>query len=92
MVVLGKATPVALDLAVGGVDAVVDISASDNATIDTTDTKIQTNITSEIAELLPKGTNFASLLKVSLATRPNQSPADISRWCQRIGKYIYRRR
>ncbi|MCB1025682.1 MAG: TonB-dependent receptor [Acidobacteria bacterium] len=70
IVVLGKATPINLVLSVGTVDAVVDITAGDNANIDTTDTKIQTNITSEIAERLPKGTNFASLLKVSPATRP----------------------
>ena len=38
--------------------------------IDTTDTKVQTSITQKDAELLPKGTNFASLLKVSPATRP----------------------
>ncbi len=69
-VVLGKATPVMLQLQVGGVDAVVDVSAGDNVTIDTTDTKIQTNITAELADRLPKGTGFASLLKVSPATRP----------------------
>ncbi len=69
-VVLGRSTPVDLDLSVGGVDAVVDVTAGDNATISVTDSRIQTNITSETAELLPKGTNFASLLKVSPSTRP----------------------
>jgi len=69
-VVLGRATSVNLDLSIGGVDAIVDVTAGDNATIDTTETRIQTNITAETAELLPKGTNFASLLKVSPSTRP----------------------
>ncbi len=70
IVVLGKATAVNLDLSLTGVDAVVDVIAGDNATIDTTESKIQTNITAETAELLPKGQSFGSLLKVSPSTRP----------------------
>ena len=42
----------------------------DAITIDPTDNKIQSNITAQVAELLPKGTNSTSLLKVSPATRP----------------------
>ncbi len=68
-VVLGKITPVTLEVGVTGVGAVVDITAGE-APIDTTDTKIQTNISAKDAELLPKGTNFSSLLKISPATRP----------------------
>lgn len=68
-VVLGKATPVNIELGVAGVGATVDITAGESP-IDPTDTKIQTNITAQDAELLPKGTNFASLLKISPATRP----------------------
>lgn len=67
-VVLGKATPVTIELG-GQVGAVVDVT-TDAGTIDVTDSKIQTNITSQTAELLPKGTNFTSLLKISPATRP----------------------
>ncbi|HKP67689.1 MAG TPA: TonB-dependent receptor [Pyrinomonadaceae bacterium] len=68
-VVLGKATPITVDLSTQ-VGAVVDVTANDISAIDTTDSKIQTNITAQTAELLPKGTNFASVLKVSPATRP----------------------
>lgn len=68
-VVLGKITPVTLDLTLAGATAVVDVAANE-APIDTTDSKIQTNITAKTAELLPKGVGFASLLKVSPATRP----------------------
>ena len=68
-VVLGKVTPVTVQLAAVGVTAEV-VVTSDAAPIDTTDTKIQTNITSEVAELLPKGVSFSSLLAVSPATRP----------------------
>jgi hypothetical protein len=67
-VVLGKATPVTIEVG-AQVGAVVDVSTNE-APIDTTDTKIQTNISAQDAELLPKGTNFASLLKISPATRP----------------------
>jgi hypothetical protein len=71
-VVLGKATPVNVDLGVGQQTATVDINTDDVSPIDTTDTKIQTNVTAQTAELLPKGTNFTSVLKVSPATRPEQ--------------------
>src|SRR5207253_11263419 len=68
-VVLGKTTPVNIALSVAGSTATVNVSASE-VTIDPTDNKIQTNITAQVAELLPKGTNFASLLKVAPSTRP----------------------
>lgn len=38
-------------------------------TIDTSDSKVQTNITAKLIEQLPKGTRFTSLLQVSPATR-----------------------
>ena len=68
-VVLGKSTPLVIELGVSGASAVVDVSSGGDVAIDTTDTKIQTNISQKDAELLPKGTNFSSLLKVSPATR-----------------------
>jgi hypothetical protein len=69
-VVLGKNTPVTVDLRAGGATATVDVTGDSESPIDTTDTKVQTSISQKDAELLPKGTNFASLLKVSPATRP----------------------
>jgi hypothetical protein len=69
-VVLGKTTPVAVSLQAGGVSTTVDVSATNELTIDPTDNKIQTNITARTAELLPKGTNFNSLLKIAPSTRP----------------------
>lgn len=65
---LGKTTPVAVKLAAGGATAVVDVSA-DALAIDPTGNKIQTNISQRTAELLPKGTNFTSLLNISPAVR-----------------------
>ncbi|MCD9185758.1 MAG: TonB-dependent receptor [Pyrinomonadaceae bacterium] len=68
---LGKATPVSIELTVGTGTTVVNVNDSANIIpLDTTETKIQTNISAQTAELLPKGTNFASVLKVSPATRP----------------------
>jgi hypothetical protein len=68
-VVLGKSTPVTLELTAAGATATVDVVATNESGIDPTDTKVQTSISQKEAELLPKGTNFASLLQVSPATR-----------------------
>lgn len=38
--------------------------------VDTSDSKVQTNITSQLIDELPKGTSFASVLRASPATRP----------------------
>jgi len=67
-VVLGKRTPVNIALTAGTQNVVVDVTA-DALAIDSTDSKIQTNITARTAELLPKGTNFTSLLTIAPAVR-----------------------
>jgi hypothetical protein len=67
-VILGKTTPVTITLQTGGVQASVTVTSEVGA-IDPTDNKIQTNITAQIADLLPKGTNFTSLLQVAPAVR-----------------------
>jgi hypothetical protein len=68
-VVLGKTTPVNITLKAGNIEEQVTVT-SDTVTIDPTDNKIQTNITSQIAELLPKTGGFSSLLKIAPSTRP----------------------
>ncbi|HKP69327.1 MAG TPA: carboxypeptidase regulatory-like domain-containing protein [Pyrinomonadaceae bacterium] len=68
-VVLGKPTPINLDLGISTTTQ-VEVAASEVLPVDTTDSKIQTNISAQAAELLPKGVNFSSILKVSPATRP----------------------
>ncbi|MBS1793582.1 MAG: TonB-dependent receptor [Acidobacteria bacterium] len=69
-VILGKTTPVNISLGAAGQNVTVDVSANDAAVaIDPTDNKIQTNITAQQAELLPKGTNVTSLLTVAPAVR-----------------------
>jgi len=67
-VVLGKPTAVEFSLQPQGATGTVVVSATDNP-IAMTDNKIQTNITAQVAELLPKGTNFTSLLTVAPAVR-----------------------
>jgi outer membrane receptor protein involved in Fe transport len=66
---LGKTTPVNIEMTTS-VGATVDVNASDVATIDVTSTKIETTISSKTAELLPKGVNFSTILKLDPATRP----------------------
>ena len=68
-VVLGKTTPLTVGLALAGQTATVTVTGVESA-IDPTDNKIQTNITAQTAELLPKGGGFSSLLKIAPSTRP----------------------
>jgi hypothetical protein len=68
-VVTGRSTQVDLNLTVGGVANVVDVVADDVVAIDPTSNKVQTNITSQAIDLLPKGTNFTSLLQTAPAVR-----------------------
>jgi len=67
-VVLGKPTAVDFTLQPEGATGTVVVSATDTP-IAMTDNKIQTNITAQVADLLPKGTNFTSLLTVAPAVR-----------------------
>ena len=48
----------------------VNINGGDVNPIDTTSSTVETSISSQTAELLPKGLNFSSILKVTAATRP----------------------
>jgi hypothetical protein len=67
-VVLGKPTVVEFSLQPAGATGIVVISEGDTP-ISMTDNKIQTNITAQVADLLPKGTNFTSLLAIAPAVR-----------------------
>lgn len=67
-VVLNKTTPVNIALQASNVETSVTVTA-DAIAIDPTDNTIQANITQRTAELLPKGTNFTSLLSIAPAVR-----------------------
>ncbi len=70
-VVVEKITSVDIILGASVGTNVVDVTSDPNGVVvDSTDSKIQTNITSQLIDTLPKGTSFTSLLKVSPATRP----------------------
>lgn len=68
-VTLGNTTTVDFDLKVGNVGAVVDVTA-DVIAVDSTEAKVQDNITAQKIEALPKGTTFSSLLRTTASTRP----------------------
>ncbi len=57
-------------LEVGGTDVIVDVTGSNEIAIDQSSTKLDTNITKQIIEDLPGGTNFGSLLKIAPNVRP----------------------
>lgn len=69
-VVLDRDAVADFRLAVGGSETVVDVVADSSVTIDPSDTKIDTNITKQVIENLPRGTQFGSLLKVAPNVRP----------------------
>lgn len=69
-IVLEIATTVDFNLTIGGGQNVVDVLADGGATaIDTTDTKVQENITVQEIDRLPKGTNITSVLRTTTAVR-----------------------
>lgn len=69
-ITIEKATQVNIKLGISSTsESVVVTTDALGVSVDTSDSKIQTNITSKLIDHLPKGTNFSSLLKLSPATR-----------------------
>ncbi len=69
-VVLDKITTFNTILDVAGVTGTVNVTADNSVSIDPTNTKIDTNITKQLINELPKGTQFSSLLKIAPNVRP----------------------
>lgn len=69
-VILGKDTQANITLAVGSGQTIVDVTSNETAVLDPTETKLTTNITSQLIDALPKGTTFTSLLKTAPNVRP----------------------
>ena len=67
---LGKTTPVDFSLEVGTGTTTVEVVADSSTTIDPGNTKIDTNISKQVIDALPKGTTFTSLLKIAPNVRP----------------------
>ncbi len=69
-VTLEKTTTADITLGVSQSVNAVEVSSDPlGVTIDSTDSKVQTNITSQLIDQLPKGGSFTTLLKVSPGTR-----------------------
>jgi hypothetical protein len=68
-VAVGKIVAVDASLKVGDMSEQVVVTAENVARIDPAETTIETNITQNAIDLLPRGTNLTSLLKISPATR-----------------------
>jgi hypothetical protein len=64
-VTVDRASSAKFELKPGQSTSVVDVSTDTAVIIDIGDTKIDTNITKEIIDALPKGTTFGSLLKIA---------------------------
>jgi Carboxypeptidase regulatory-like domain/TonB-dependent Receptor Plug Domain len=70
-VTIENTTTVSLKLGVAAAsESVVVTTDALGVTIDASESKVQTNITSKLIEQLPKGVGFTSLLNISPATRP----------------------
>jgi len=69
-VAIGQSTQLTITVNPGNNVTTVDIVASDAPPVDTTNSAIQTSITAQKIELLPKGVDFTSLLKAVPGTRP----------------------
>jgi hypothetical protein len=68
VVPIGKTVNVNFTLTVGGVAEQVTVTA-ESTLLDTAQTTIQTNVTAQTIESLPKGTNMGDLLKLAPAAR-----------------------
>lgn len=69
-VVVEKTTTADVTLGISTSVNTVEVSADPlGVVVDTTDSKVQTNITSELIDKLPTGTSFTSVLKISPGTR-----------------------
>ena len=77
-VAIGRNTQLEITVAPGATSTTVDVAASDAAPVDTTNSAIQTTISAQEMELLPKGTGFTSLLKTVPGTRPESRSGGFS--------------
>jgi len=77
-VTLGQSTMADIKLEAGGVTETVTISGSEETAVDVTDSKIQTSFTAREIELLPKGTNFTSIINQAAGVRNEPLSAGFS--------------
>lgn len=68
-VALGKTTIINPELKAGGATEIVTVSAENTAGINTTDSKVATNLGAQTIAVIPRTPNFTSVLTVSPSTR-----------------------
>jgi len=69
-VAIGQSTQLVLTVNPGSTAVTVNVATSDAPPVDTTNNAIQTSVTAQKIELLPKGVDFTSVLKAVPGTRP----------------------
>src|SRR6185503_4617014 len=77
-VTIGQSTQLSLTVKPGSSVTTVDIVASDVAPVDTSSSAIQSTISAQKIELIPKGTGFTGLLKTIPGTRPESRTGGFS--------------
>ncbi|HMJ08989.1 MAG TPA: carboxypeptidase regulatory-like domain-containing protein [Pyrinomonadaceae bacterium] len=75
---IGQTVQLSLTVTPGTSSATVDVSSSDAQPVDTTNSAIQTTISAQKIELIPKGTGFSSILKTIPGTRPESRSGGFS--------------
>jgi hypothetical protein len=77
-VALGQTTQLSITVNPGTNVNTVDVTVSDSPPVDTSNNAIQTSISAQKIELIPKGTGFTSLLKTVPGTRPESRSGGFS--------------
>jgi hypothetical protein len=77
-VAIGQSTQLTVTINPGNTATVVDIVASESVAVDPTSNAIQTTISAQEIELIPKSTGFTGLLKTVPGTRPESRSGGFS--------------
>jgi hypothetical protein len=77
-VAIGRNTQLAIKVEPGTTTTSVDVSVSDAPPVDTTNSAIQSTISAQEIELIPKSTGFTGLLKTIPGTRPESRTGGFS--------------
>lgn len=77
-VAIGQSSQLSLTVNPGSTVTTVDVATSDAPPVDTTNSAIQTSVTAQKMELLPKGVDFTSVLKAVPGTRPESRTGGFS--------------
>ena len=90
IVTIEKATQVNIKVGVSSTAEAVSVMA-DEFGVSVSDSKVQTNITQKLIDLLPTGASFTSLLKISPATRAEPLSVAFKSTALRFRKHVYHR-